>query len=445
MNRFFRSLLLGKRIQYGIGAIVVLFAAAFAFEFLLPIAKAVLLVFVAMCIVDVLLVHHPRMKFQAERRTPEYLSLGSINPVYVSIDYSSPIDLRVELIDELPYQFQERNMSHRFSLSRSQARHELKYTIRPTERGEHHFGHINLIVRSYLDLFARRVSVDLAETLHVLPSIILMKELEVKAFARIADQAGVKKVRRLGVSYEFEQVSPFSQGDDIRHINWKATGRSRELMVNRYEMERSQPIYAVICKGREMLMPFEGLSLLDHSVNSALALSNIALLKYDRMGLITFSDRIGSALKADNKSGQLKRIMNALYNETERQLEADYSMLSMALRRIARTRSLVFLYTNFETEHALDRALPGIRSLAKRHLLVVIVFRNTELVEEADREAQDLRGIYSSTLARKMMNEKTSITRKLQRLGVHTILTDPDKLATDTVNKYLDLKLRGLV
>ena len=134
MNRFFRSLLLGNRIQYGIGILVVLFCAAFALEFLLPIAKALLLVYVGLCLVDILLIHHPKLKFDAKRLTPEYLSLGSSNPIDVRIEYDTPVDLNVELIDELPFQFQERDMSHRLKLAVSKNLHELTYAIRPTQR-----------------------------------------------------------------------------------------------------------------------------------------------------------------------------------------------------------------------------------------------------------------------------------------------------------------------
>jgi len=312
-------------------------------------------------------------------------------------------------------------------------------------RGAYQFGDIQVITRTKLDLFARKLSVHAAETIEVHPSIILMKDLEIKAFSRIAVLDGLKKVRRIGVSYEFEQISPYVEGDDIRHLNWKATGRTRELMVNRFEMERSQPIYAVICKTREMRMPFNGMSLLDHAVNTTLALSNIALLKYDKMGLITFSDRIGSALRADSKAGQLKRIMHALYNEKERQVEANYSVLNLGMRQIARSRSLMFLFTNFESEYALDRALPQLRLLAKQHLLVTVLFKNTEVEGFADESPDDLRGIYARTIARNMINEKKAVVRKLQRNNIQTILTSPENLPMNTVNKYLDLKMRGAV
>ena len=238
---------------------------------------------------------------------------------------------------------------------------------------------------------------------------------------------------------------PYVKGDDIRHINWKATARRQSVMVNRFETERSQAVYCVICKNREMLMPFNGLSLMDHAINTSLAVSNVALHKYDKPGLITFSDRIGSTLRASRESTQLKRIMNALYNEKERETEANYALLESGLRKLSPNRSLLFLFINFESSYALDRALPYLKSISKRHLLVVVFFRNVEIEAHTHDRAKDIKEIYSRTIAQRMVNEKEAMRRKLQQAQIQTILTNPDTLSMVTVEKYLELKGRGSI
>src|SRR5690606_29643392 len=100
---------------------------------------------------------------------------------------------------------------------------------------------------------------------------------------------GIKKVRRLGHTMEFEQIKDYVLGDDLRTINWKATAKKNQLMVNQFQDEKSQPIYTIIDKGRVMEMPFSGLSLLDHAINSSLAISNVALKKHDKAGVFSFS------------------------------------------------------------------------------------------------------------------------------------------------------------
>lgn len=194
-----------------------------------------------------------------------------------------------------------------------------------------------------------------------------------------------------------------------------------------------------------MRMPFNGLSLLDHAVNTSLAVSNVAQLKYDKVGLITFSDKIGSTLKATRDRQQMKRLMNALYTEKERETEANYDLLNLSLRQIAPNRSLVFLYINFESPYALDRAIPHLKMISKRHLLVVIFFKNVEIESFTQSAATDVRGVYTRTIAQKMVNEKEAMYRKLQQAQIQTILTEPDKLSMRTVDKYLELKGRGMI
>lgn len=441
---FYSSLLLGKRLLPVLGLISLLFCSSFLVTAIFPFAQAALVVIAALALADIFMLFNPGISLRAIRKTAPVLSLGDDNPVRIQLENESPILLKAELIDELPEQLQIRDFSKQLEIQ-GEGIQEIEYVVHPVERGEYHFGDIRVVTRSFLDLFARRMTIAAKEMKEVYPSIMQMKELEIKAFSRTAHQDGIKKLRRRGVSYEFEQISPYVKGDDIRHINWKATGRTRELMVNRFETERSQPIYSVICKTREMRMPFHGLSLLDYAVNTTLALSNIALLKYDKMGLITFSDKIGSTLKADRKAGQLKQIMQALYNEKERETEANYDLFSRSLQEIAKNRSLLFLFTNFESEYAAERALPHLRMIAKKHLLVTIFFKNTEIEKFADGRAEDLRGVYTRTIARKMINEKQAIVRKLQRSNIQCILTEPERLSMATVNKYLELKSRGMI
>ena len=120
-----------------------------------------------------------------------------------------------------------------------------------------------------------------------------MKNFELKAFDRVSYSTGIKQIRRVGHSYEFEQIKNYVRGDDFRSINWKASSRRATLMVNQYQDERAQQVYSIIDKSRAMRMPFDGLSLMDYAINTSLVISNVALAKHDRAGLLTFSDVIG--------------------------------------------------------------------------------------------------------------------------------------------------------
>jgi uncharacterized protein (DUF58 family) len=417
---------------------------SFFLPLLFPIAYALVVILLASVLAEAYMLNSGVMDVQAEREAGQVLSLSDQNPILIRLYNLSKMSVQLELIDELPVQLQERHMKRELTLELNEQR-DVRYHVRPLSRGEYFFGHIQVLMRGPLGLLSRKLSRGKEDMVKVLPSIIQMKEFELKAFSRIATQDGVKKLRKIGVSYEFEQIHPYVKGDDIRHINWKASARRQDLMVNRFETERSQSVYNVICKNREMRMPFNGLSLMDHAVNTSLAVSNVALHKYDKAGLITFSDKIGSTLRASRESRQLKQVMTALYNEKERETEANYELLISSLRKIAPNRSLIFLYINFESSFALDRALPYLKSISKRHLLVVIFFRNVEIESLTNNRAKDVKEIYSRTIAQRMVNEKEAMRRKLHQAQIQTILTEPDKLSMHTVEKYLELKGRGSI
>jgi uncharacterized protein (DUF58 family) len=350
----------------------------------------------------------------------------------------------LDIYDEIPFQFQKRDFKIMQSLVPDEEK-KIEYHLRPVIRGEYHFGHINAITSVWLKLASRRILLGEPSMVPVMPSVIQMKKYELMAFARISTFEGIKKIRRLGHSYEFEQIKNYSLGDDIRSINWKATGRRNTLMVNQYEDERSQQVYMIIDKSRSMHMPFNGLSLLDYSVNTSLVLANIALKKYDRVGLISFSNLIGSTLPAESHELQLKKIMNALYHEKPQPLEANFDLLYRSVKNVIKSRSLVMLYLNFESTYAMERALPILQKINRLHLLVVMIFENTELHHYTKKEAKFVSDIYAQTIAEKLSHEKKQIVSKLKKHGIQTILSKPEDLSINTVNKYLELKSKGLI
>lgn len=145
----------------------------------------------------------------------------------------------------------------------------------------------------------------------------------------------------------FEQIKPYVTGDDPRTVNWKATAKYNHLMVNTYTEERSQQIYCLVDKGRTMQSPFNGMTMLDHAINTVFTLSNIVLKKGDRAGLITFSNNSRNCVKADNRVGQLNRISEALYRLETHYQETDFEKLYVSVNRQIPTRSLLVLFTNF--------------------------------------------------------------------------------------------------
>jgi uncharacterized protein (DUF58 family) len=194
-----------------------------------------------------------------------------------------------------------------------------------------------------------------------------------------------------------------------------------------------------------MKMPFGGLTLLDYAINAALVISNIAIRKQDKAGLLTFAEQQNSLLKASNQPSQMSKIQEMLYRQNTTFMESDYSSLLLSVRRQITQRSLLILFTNFETLSALHRQLPYLRNLAKNHLLVVVFFLNTELDQLINGEQNDTEEIYIHTIAEKFGYEKRLIVKELQKYGIYSVLTTPENLTINTINKYLELKARAMI
>jgi len=445
MLKGFRQVYLTNRFFWAFGGLILCFVLGFPVPILFPIAQALGVLLLALIFLDIFLLFGRQVDFHCERQAPKLLNLGDSNTIRLSIENQGGVDWRLKVLDELPIQFQIRDFEESLVLPAG-AEKKLSYTVRPVKRGAYFFGKLHLFIRSFLGLLERRLSyLEDPMEVPVYPSILQMKNMELMAFNRISTRQGIKRIRRIGHSYEFEQIKNYVRGDDYRSVNWKASSRRHSLMVNQYQDERSQQVYCVIDKSRVMRMPFNDLSLIDYAINASLVISNIALQKYDKAGLITFSDKLGATLKADSKATQLNKILSALYKEKERSLEANYDLLYYASRKLISGRSLLLLFTNFESNYALERVLPVLRRINRMHLLVVIFFENTEVRDFARQPADTLEDIYHQTIAEKFLSEKAQMVHKLRQYGIQSILTPPRELSINTVNKYLELKSRGLI
>jgi uncharacterized protein (DUF58 family) len=216
-------------------------------------------------------------------------------------------------------------------------------------------------------------------------------------------------------------------------------------MVNQFQDERSQPVYSVIDKGRVMQMPFDELSLLDYAINASLVISSVALRKQDRAGIFTFSKKVENRVAASRRAMQMNMILEGLYNVKTDFKESDYSRLYADIKRNITQRSLILLYTNFETMDGLHRQLPYLKGIAKNHLLVVIFFKNAALNEFVTKDAEDVKSVYNKVIAEKFLHEKKLIVNELRKYGIQSILTEPKNLTINTINKYLEVKARGLI
>jgi uncharacterized protein (DUF58 family) len=445
IKNFLGNIFFTRRLYLLLVLVALVFIISYSFNFLFNIGL-LLLGFVLLCLLlDVFIIFLKATPVNVVRNLHNRFSNGDENKVTITLKNNYPFNLHANVLDELPDQFQQRENKLSARLGGNEEK-KLIYYLRPVERGEYNFYNVNVMLRTALSLVERRVVIQANTTVAVMPSFLQMRKYELLAHDTNLAEAGSRKMRKLGHSIEFEQIKEYVTGDDIRSINWKATARKGgQLMINNYTDERSQQIYCIIDKSRAMKMPFDGMTLLDHSINTALVLSQVALIKHDKAGLITFDENLGSVLPADRKALQMNRILETLYNQQTRFLEADHEKLHLLVRTRITQRSLLVLFTNFESLTSLQRQLPYIRSIARNHLLLVVFFENTGLKEITNAVADNVEQVYIKTIAEKFAYEKRQIVKELHRYGILSILTPPKNVTVNTVNKYLELKTRQMI
>lgn len=439
-----KSLYLSPWLFAALWITVLFLALGYIWAALFFAGKILLSALAVLLILDVYILFRERIGIKAQREIPHRLSNGDENLIRLNFENLYGFKVSLKIIDEVPFQFQKRDSKYSLKLN-SREKKSLSYSLVPLERGEYSFGSINVFVSSPLGLAERKYKFQEETTVAVYPSFIQMEKYEIMAISNRLTELGIKKVRRLGHSAEFEQIKEYVTGDDYRTINWKATARRSRLMVNTYDEAKSQQVYNVINTGRVMKMPFKGMSLLDYAINTSLVVSKIAIRKQDKAGLITFSDKISAMLPAANRSGQMTKILETLYRQSTDFLESDYEKLSVSILSRISHRSLIILYTNFETLESVRRQMQFLRRLAMNHLVLVVFFENTELQALKAREALKTEDFYVRTIAEKFEYEKRQIVRELNKYNIMSVLTPPEEMSVSTINKYLEIKTRGIL
>lgn len=434
LSRRFYILLTANALIIGLG---------FVFPLLFTIGKGLLCAFLAILLTDAVLLYYKKA-VKATRECADRLSNGDDNKVVIKVESAYPFMIRTTVIDETPAVFQRRDVEYRLVVPTHEVR-RLTYTLRPVRRGEYNFGKIRIFARTMLGLVERRYTEGEDKNVKVYPSYLMLNHYELLAMSNNLTDMGIKRIRRVGNNTEFEQIKEYVKGDEYRSINWKASARRNQLMVNVYQEERSQQVYSVIDKGRVMQQAFNGMTLLDYSINASLVLSYVAIHREDKAGLITFSDNLDTLLTPSRRPGQMQHILGALYNQRTNFSETDFSNLCVNVNKQISKRSLLVLYTNFSGMSALQRQLSYLKMLSRRHRLLVVFFEDSELNDFIKSDKRTTEDYYQHVIAEKFAYEKRLIVTKLQQHGILSLLTRPEALSIDVINKYLELKQRQML
>ena len=120
-------------------------------------------------------------------------------------------------------------------------------------------------------------------------------------------------LRVRGGDTEFERLRPYQRGDEIRHVDWRATARKDDVVVRQFQAESNQNVVFLLDTGRGMRGEFDNLSFLDHALNAALLTANVALRGGDKAGLCAFAEAPTSFLMPSAGKTGGRKLTRAAY------------------------------------------------------------------------------------------------------------------------------------
>jgi uncharacterized protein (DUF58 family) len=422
-----------------LGALLI--AGAALAQALLWLALFYFFAIVVLVATDVILTPRPD-QIEVERLNDTKLSLGAENLVMVLMANRSDRRLRFMLRDEYPHQFPSDAVILSGELFPYDV-YEARYHVRPLQRGDYHFGDINLRYHSQLWTFIRQARYKAASDVKVYPNVLEVRKYDLLARKGLLFELGLRQARMFGVGTEFERLREYNTDDEFRRINWKATARFGKPISVEFETERSQYVVSVIDTGRLMRPPIGELAKLDYVINAALLLSYVASLKDDHIGMLTFADEVGTYLAPRRGKSQFYRMLEALYNVQFQPVEADYARALSYLSLKHKRRSLIVLFTDLATLEASRPLIANLGRLAQRHLPLCVTISDPNITHLSGQPVRDSTAVYQRAVAEMLLDERQVILDTLNRNGVLTLDVPADKLTVSLINTYLELKGKG--
>jgi uncharacterized protein (DUF58 family) len=442
---FLKSFYLNKSFFIALGVCIALFSFGLLNDVFFVLGKMLFFLIWVVVLLETFLLYRKKAPLTLTRKLPMRLSNGDTNIVILKMRNDFSFDLNANIVEDLPEQFQFRQWKQDVFIEANKIT-EFHYEVNPKVRGEYFWKNCYVAFQMKpWSLLSRRETFEFEQTVSCYPSFEQFNKIPLKAIVSNFHESSDNLTRKIGQSLEFEQIKNYAVGDDYRHINWKASAKQGDLMVNQYQDERSQDIYCILDMGRAMKMPFYKQTLLDYSINASLALSKAVISMQDKAGILGLTHNKCDFLPARKDMKQFGKINDFLFNLQTQYLEADYELLYKFVRVNIKQRSLLVIFTNFDSVNSLYRQMPYLKVLAKYHLLLVIFFKNAEIARMTEEKAQDLKGIYDKTIGHSILFQNKLITKELNKFGIQSLYIEPKNLSLEVINKFVEIKRRQLI
>lgn len=392
-------------------------------------------------------------QLEVRRIMPRRFMIGEENEVQIHI-ILKPIRRKARAVtftikDEYPSELElrgQRSLIVKTKRARNgEATGNVSYKLYAASRGDYAFGNIALRWRSRWGLIIKQLSIAAEENVKVYPNINEAKRHELYAQRNRQLMAGMRRTRLRGQGREFESLRDYVLGDELRHVSWTATARRGKLTTRQYQIERNQSIVVMIDAGRLMTSRIEHLSKLDHAINAALAIGYVATSGGDNIGLLVFNRQVATYLPPKRGHAQLSVMTEALYNIRAEMIEPSYARAFQYLSQNCKRRSLVVILTDLVDRDASAELLAYTAALLPRHLPLIVTIGDNDLRSLVAEEPKAVADVYKQSVAEELLQQREEALARITELGGLALDVPAGQLSFQLVNKYLEVKERGLL
>lgn len=419
------------------GSVVILFAAFFYVSWLIFVLYNLLCL--ALLFVDYYISPN-QSELEIVREGNENLSIYEKEPISFMVHNKSILPLKVELSDEFPDFHFDIATQVISSLVLPNERKKLEYLVVPTKRGNYNFKKLSVRFEGKLGLCKKAYKVDLSRQYKVYPNLKNLRKYRLSICNNRFLKQGQKNLKLLGKGTAFESLREYVRGDEYRKINWKATSRYSKPIVNQYEPEKNQHVYMMIDTGRVMNQTVRGFRKLDLVVNTSLILSDMINQNGDESGLLLFNTSVTDFIMPGKGLGHRSKIMDTLYDIDYSSEASNYEEALFQIKKKERHRSIIFLFTDFETEDEAKDLLKWLPIIRRNHLVMVILVKNEKIENMADLPVKNEENMFAKGVALDMLLERQHLINMLNKRGIFCKEFEAEKLETNVINRYIHVK-----
>jgi uncharacterized protein (DUF58 family) len=376
------------------------------------------------------------------RRMDAVLSVRAKNRIRVELEYEGDYALSGRLRDEVPGSHYADGNERTFSV-RSGEKVTLDYTLIAPERGSEVFRGTFLRLDCPYGLIQKQILLNTEQDVKVYPNILALREFQLLNQQGRLMEMGVRKSRIKGIGTEFESLREYALGDDYRKVDWKATARRQKLIVREFEVERNQAVILCVDAGRHMMAEIDGVRKLDLVLDSVLMLIQSALTAGDNVGLLVYGADVKKYIPAKKGQGQLGILLNALYDVVAEPVESDPIRAFGYLQARHKRRSLVLHFTSVEDRDQAREMITSFGTLARTHIAVLANISDPKYRETLRHPPEDVEQLFKFASVHYVTEDRRQAMMSLRASGLHTLESEPEFLASDLVNYYIDIKSKG--